>query len=149
MGAGGLGPGGEGVMAQRIMQTMLFWLQLMTQSGRSGPLAMHPNAQFITVVMHPIMQLNSPSSWAADADAAARFTAAEICSSAASTAWSSTPVYVTGRFFPGPWISAVSIGGRTAAARSATPDRATRARRKKDLLVLAMLPGAGGSLRPG
>ena len=61
-GAGGLGPGGEGVRPQRIMQTMLFWSQLMTQSGRSGPLPMHPKAQLITVVTHPIMHCIIPSS---------------------------------------------------------------------------------------
>ena len=62
VGVGGLGPGGEGVRPQRIMQTMLFWLQLMTQSGRSGPLPMHPKTQLITVVKHPIMHCIIPSS---------------------------------------------------------------------------------------
>ena len=59
-GVGGLGLGGEGVRPQWIMQTMLFWLQLMTQSGRSGPLPMHPNAQLITDVKHPNMHCIIP-----------------------------------------------------------------------------------------
>jgi hypothetical protein len=48
LGAGGVGLGGDGDgvgdRPQRIMQTTLFWSQLMMQSGRSAPcLPMHPN----------------------------------------------------------------------------------------------------------
>ena len=63
LGPGGLGPGGDGLgpggdgdgeRAQRIMQTTLFWSQLTMQSGRSGPLPMHPSAHENTCVKHPI-----------------------------------------------------------------------------------------------
>lgn len=56
----GLGLGGGGVRAQRTMQTMLFWLQLTTQSVVSGPFAMHPKAHPNICVKHPIMHASIP-----------------------------------------------------------------------------------------
>lgn len=130
-GLGGLGDGGEGLggdgdgeSPQRIMQTMLFWSQLMMQSGRSAPcLPMHPNEQPNTCVKQPSRHCMKPFSSAGDADGG-------VVRSAAALLLMSSPLKAT-----------VALAPVAADARSATPASATkRSTRKKEPSLARVLP---------
>jgi hypothetical protein len=123
VGAGGLGEGGvgaggvgDGVRPQRIMQTTLLESQLMMQSGRSGPLPMHPNAQPNTCVKQPIMHCIMPFRSSAFPPPPAFGAGGTTDDRSAVLVWSSDP-------------------NAEADARSATPAAATRRRTRMAVVV--------------